>query len=253
MSMVLHLHTYRCSDIHNKPSEVAINEYLLLFNACSLSRLEPNTQMAKHIICQNSFDLLNLLFWLFLWISLACGFGPFYIIKSWLNSKICFKFPCKIVCCCVSRRQQTASLDTCNGVEGGCWRCCRGKGGWGGGQREDQKILFSSTQQPSDEPAGEDCVYRLEPGDETRADGCCGPGNASCQTVHRVQHMSFSTYSSTMQSPLHYKDDRTAHILCWDDRYVISLKTLFVFHRCMSSFILPADSAHATFPHSFPR
>ncbi len=32
-----------------------------------------------------------------------------------------------------------------------------------------QKILFSSTQQPCDEPAGEDCVCRLEPGDETGA------------------------------------------------------------------------------------
>lgn len=28
------------------------------------------------------------------------------------------------------------------------------------------------------------------------------------------------------------------------------LKSLFVFHRCMSSFILPADSAHGTFRHS---
>lgn len=36
---------------------------------------------------------------------------------------------------------------------------------WGGSGR----ILFSSTQQPGDEPAGEDCVCRLEPGDETGA------------------------------------------------------------------------------------
>lgn len=33
----------------------------------------------------------------------------------------------------------------------------------------EQRIVFRSTQQPDDEPAGEDCVYRLEPGDETGA------------------------------------------------------------------------------------
>lgn len=85
--------------------------------------------------------------------------------------------------------------------------------------------------------------------------GGCRPGNASCQTVQHVQHVSFSTYSSTEQSPcpppFHRQDDRTAHILRQDDRYVISLKSLFVFRRCMSPFILPADSAHGTFPHSF--
>lgn len=75
----------------------------------------------------------------------------------------------------------------------------------------EQRILYSSTQQPGDEPVGEDCVCRLEPGDETGAwKGLrvgwrgCRPGNASCQTVHHVQHMSLSTYCSSMQSPLHH-------------------------------------------------
>ena len=57
-----------------------------------------------------------------------------------------------------------------------------GGGGWVGvdvvvvvkGMRRrpegEQRILYSSTQQPGDEPVGEDCVCRLEPGDET------GPG-----------------------------------------------------------------------------
>ncbi|CAB1414897.1 unnamed protein product [Pleuronectes platessa] len=51
----------------------------------------------------------------------------------------------------------------------------------GGGE---QRIVFSSTQQPGDEPAGEDCVCRLEPGDETGA--WKGLLRAECVTAHSV-------------------------------------------------------------------
>lgn len=77
------------------------------------------------------------------------------------------------------------------------------------------------------------------------------PDSSACAT--RVfQHLLFHRAKPLPPPhPFHRQDDRTAHILRQDDRYVISLKSLFVFRRCMSPFILPADSAHGTFPHSF--
>lgn len=76
----------------------------------------------------------------------------------------------------------------------------------------EQRILFSSTQQPGDEPAGEDCVCRLEPGDETGAlegvEGGVGglqtwecqlPDSSPCAT-HVSQHLLF--YYAKPPSPL---------------------------------------------------
>lgn len=93
-------------------------------------------------------------------------------------------------------------------VKGGCWRCSDGKGGRWGGRRVDPVQLHSANQRWA-------CRRRLYlqirarrwrrgPGRGWGRRGW-GPGNASCQIVHPVQHMSLSTYCSTMQSPFTIK------------------------------------------------
>ena len=117
------------------------------------------------------------------------------------------------------------------GVEDGCWRCSGGKGdkeeawggGGGGGRAEDRVQLHSAARwwacrrglclqiragrwDRGLEGVVEGGVVRWwgdGAGGAGRGVGGCRPGNASCQTVQHVQHMSLSTYCSTMQSPLH--------------------------------------------------
>lgn len=140
---------------------------------------------------------------------------------------------------------------------GGCWHCSGSEGGRGGGLRGSR----GSCSAPLSSPVmslQERTVCRLEPGDETGAwKGLRMGGKAADLGMPAARQFTVcNTCLSAPTVPL-CKDPFTIKmteqfISCARLIDVISLKTLFVFHRCMSSFFPSSRQRTWHFSTLFP-